>query len=73
VLSLALWPVSKTFEYQITGSIHKPKSNPVYIPKILFFPLHPVETIKDMMPEQTNSVPNPVSHPVSIPHPPGKP
>ncbi len=73
VLSLALWPVSKTFEYQITGTIHQPKSDPVYIPKVLFFPLHPVETIKDMMPEQTNSVPNAVSPPVSSPHPPGKP
>jgi hypothetical protein len=61
VLSLALWPVSKTFEYRITGSIHKPKSEPIFIPKIFFFPLHPVQTIKDMMPEQngtsTNSTP----------------
>ncbi|HEY2083063.1 MAG TPA: AsmA-like C-terminal region-containing protein, partial [Verrucomicrobiae bacterium] len=53
VLSLALWPVSKTFEYQITGTIHKPKSEPVYIPRIFFLPLHPVQTIKDMIPEQT--------------------
>jgi hypothetical protein len=52
VLSLALWPVSKTFEYKITGTIHKPKSDPIFIPKIFFFPLHPVQTIKDMMPEQ---------------------
>lgn len=73
VLSFALWPVSKTFEYQITGSIHKPKSNPVFIPKILFFPLHPVQTIKDMMPEDTNSVPGAVALPVSSPHPAGKP
>ena len=40
VLSLALWPVSKTFEYQITGTVHEPKSEPVFIPKILFF--HPL-------------------------------
>jgi hypothetical protein len=73
VISLALWPVSKTFEYHITGSIHKPRSDPVFIPKVLFFPLHPVETIKDMMPEQTNSVPNLDSPPVSSLHPPGKP
>ncbi|HXS67904.1 MAG TPA: AsmA-like C-terminal region-containing protein, partial [Candidatus Polarisedimenticolia bacterium] len=60
VLSLALWPVSKTFEYKISGSIHKPKSEPMFIPKILFFPLHPVQTIKNMMPEtdaSTNSPP----------------
>jgi hypothetical protein len=54
VLSLALWPVSKTFEYQITGTIQKPKSDPVYIPKIFFLPLHPVQTIKGLMPEQTS-------------------
>ena len=73
VISLALWPVSKTFEYHITGSIHKPKSDPVYIPKVLFFPLHPVATIKDMLPEQTNSVPEAVAPPVSSPHPARKP
>jgi hypothetical protein len=57
VLSLALWPVSKTFEYKITGSIHKPQSSPLFIPKVFFFPLHPMQTIKDMIPppEQTNT------------------
>jgi len=58
VLSLALWPVSKTFEYKIAGTIHKPKSEPMFIPKIFFFPLHPVQTIKDMMPDQTDSSTN---------------
>lgn len=58
VLSLALWPVSKTFEYKITGTIHKPKSEPYYIPKIFFLPLHPVQTIKGLMPEQTDSSTN---------------
>jgi hypothetical protein len=58
VLSLALWPVSKTFEYEITGTIHKPKSAPVYIPRIFFLPLHPVQTIKDLLPEQTASPTN---------------
>jgi hypothetical protein len=65
VISLALWPVSKTFQYHITGSIHDPKSDPVYIPKIFFFPLHPIETLKDISADQTNSIPNP--------HPAGKP
>ncbi len=57
VLSVALWPVSKTFEYRISGTIHKPKSDPMFIPRVFFFPLHPVQTIKDMIPEDTNSVP----------------
>jgi hypothetical protein len=58
VVSLALWPVSKTFEYQITGSIQKPKSDPLYIPKIFFLPLHPVQTLKDLMLEQPVSPTN---------------
>jgi len=58
VLSLALWPVSKTFEYKITGTIHKPKSDPYFIPKIFLFPLHPVQTIKGLMPEQADSSTN---------------
>jgi hypothetical protein len=58
VLSLALWPVSKTFEYKITGTIHKPKSDPVFVPKILFFPLHPVQTIKGMIPPPEESSTN---------------
>ncbi|HWD93083.1 MAG TPA: AsmA-like C-terminal region-containing protein [Verrucomicrobiae bacterium] len=58
VLSLALWPVSKTFEYEISGSIHKPKSAPVYIPRIFFLPLHPVQTLKDLLPEQPASPTN---------------
>ena len=58
VLSLALWPVSKTFEYKITGTIQKPRSDPFFIPKIFFFPLHPVQTIKDLIPEQTESTTN---------------
>lgn len=53
VLSLALWPVSKTFEYRITGTVHDPKSAPLYIPKVFFFPLHPVQTLKELIPEQT--------------------
>lgn len=60
VISLVLWPVSKTFEYSISGSISHPKSDPVYIPRILFLPVHPVQTLKDMVPEQTNSVPSAV-------------
>jgi hypothetical protein len=61
VLSFVLWPVSKTFEYHITGSIHQPRSEPVYIPRIFFFPLHPVQTIKDMRPEDNGINGPPVS------------
>ena len=30
----------------------------MFIPKILFFPLHPVQTIKNMMPDSTDASTN---------------
>ncbi|MSU62003.1 MAG: hypothetical protein EXS31_06355 [Pedosphaera sp.] len=48
VVSLALWPITKVFEYQITGTLAKPKSQPVYIPRFLFAPFQPLKTIRDM-------------------------
>ncbi|MEY2466471.1 MAG: hypothetical protein QOD03_992, partial [Verrucomicrobiota bacterium] len=54
VISLALWPVSKAFEYKISGTLHKPESEPLFIPKFMFMPFHPVKTIKDLLPEDSN-------------------
>lgn len=52
VLSLALWPVSKIFEYRITGTLFQPKSAPVFIvPRIVLFPFHPVRSVKELLPE----------------------
>ena len=52
VLSFALWPVSKLFEYQITGTLHEPRSEPVFfVPRLVLLPLHPIRTLKDMSPE----------------------
>jgi hypothetical protein len=54
ILSLALWPVSKIFEYKVTGTLAEPKSEPVYIlPKILLLPLHPFRTLEDLLPAGT--------------------
>ena len=47
-LSKALWPISKAFEYRMTGSLHHPKTEPVYIPKALMWPLHPFKTLKGL-------------------------
>jgi hypothetical protein len=58
LLSFALWPVSKIFEYKITGTLHQPRSEPVFfVPKIILLPLHPIRTIKELVPEspQTSS------------------
>lgn len=47
VVSLVLWPVTKMFEYKITGTLKEPKTEPVYIPKLLLMPLHPFRTLED--------------------------
>jgi AsmA-like C-terminal region len=57
VLSAVLWPVSKIFEYKITGTLHDPKSEPVFfVPRIIMLPLHPIRTIREMMPEEPDPI-----------------
>jgi hypothetical protein len=50
LVSKMLWPVSKLFEYRVTGTLQHPKKEPVYVPRILFWPLHPIRTIEEMLP-----------------------
>ena len=50
LVSTVLWPVSKLFEYQITGTLKNPKSAPVYVPKFLLMPLHPIRSLEKMFP-----------------------
>jgi hypothetical protein len=51
LVSTVLWPVSKLFEYRVTGSLKDPKSEPVYVlPKLLLFPLHPIRTLEEIIP-----------------------
>ena len=59
LLSTALWPVSKLFEYQITGTLQQPQMEPVYIPKFFLMPLHPLRSLEEMLSNgmDTNAVP----------------
>jgi len=58
LLSTALWPVSKLFEYKITGTLQRPQTKPVYIPKILLTPLHPFRSLQDILNDiNTNALP----------------
>jgi hypothetical protein len=51
VVSTVLWPVSKLFEYKISGTLKNPKSEPVYyVPKLLLMPLHPFRSLEGMFP-----------------------
>jgi hypothetical protein len=53
LVSTVFWPFTKLFEYHVTGSLAKPKLEPVYIvPRIITAPFHPFRSIKDMMPEE---------------------
>ena len=46
VVNVALWPVAKLFQYKITGTLADPKPEPLYIPKILLFPLTPFKMLE---------------------------
>jgi hypothetical protein len=49
LVSKVLWPVTKVFEYKITGTLANPKTQERYvIPRILLMPLHPIKTLKDL-------------------------
>ena len=50
LVSTVLWPVSKLFEYKITGTLKNPKGEPVYVPKLLLLPLHPIRTLEGIFP-----------------------
>jgi hypothetical protein len=51
LVSTVLWPVSKLFEYHVTGPLTDPRSEPIYVlPKLLLLPLHPIRTLQEMIP-----------------------
>ncbi|MGD0745616.1 MAG: hypothetical protein ABSA45_10715, partial [Verrucomicrobiota bacterium] len=50
LVSTALWPVSKLFEYHVTGTLRNPKPEPVYVPKLLLMPLHPLRSLGELLP-----------------------
>ena len=53
---MALWPVSKVFEYKISGTLGDPKMEPLYfLPKLILMPLHPLESMKELRPKTSES------------------
>ena len=60
IFSKLLWPVTKVFEYHVTGTLGEPKHQPMHLPaRILLMPLQPIRTIKELFqpgkPEKSNS------------------
>jgi len=56
IVSTVFWPVTKMFEYRVTGSLSSPQLAPVYIiPKIVLMPFHPFRTLKGLFEEPTRT------------------
>lgn len=53
LLNTVLRPVTKALEYKVTGTLGQPKAEPLYVPKILLFPLQPFQTLKDIFTDQS--------------------
>ena len=49
LLSFLTAPMTKVFEYHVTGSLGNPKSEPRFIPKFLMLPLRPFQTIREFL------------------------
>jgi hypothetical protein len=50
LISKILWPVTKLFEYKITGTLDDPKTRELYfVPRVLLMPLRPFKTLKDFL------------------------
>jgi hypothetical protein len=58
VISTIFYPVTKLFEYQVTGTLQNPKKEPVYVPKFLLLPLHPIRTFEELLPSGDNMFTN---------------
>jgi hypothetical protein len=50
-VSVAFWPLAKVLESKVTGNLAAPKSELAHIPKIMLFPLRPIQTLKELMPK----------------------
>jgi hypothetical protein len=68
ILSLALAPLTKLFEFKVTGTLAQPRSEPLFIPKVLLIPLRPWQTLKELFGDD-GKPPAPPAAPV--PAPPG--
>jgi len=57
LISKLFWPVTKLFEYRISGTLSQPKTQPLHvIPRIIMMPLQPFKTLKEIFtPEHSPS------------------
>jgi hypothetical protein len=50
-MSAAFWPLAKVLESKISGNLAAPKSELAHIPKVMLFPLRPIQTLKELLPK----------------------
>ncbi|MBI4663489.1 MAG: hypothetical protein HY735_32205 [Verrucomicrobia bacterium] len=66
VLSLALWPLTKVFEYKVSGTLNEPSSELLYFPKFLMWPFRPFKTMKDIFSSEPSApAPPPAKNPLA--------
>ena len=61
MISLVFAPLTKLFEYKVTGTLHEPQKEPLYIPKPFLFPFHPLRTLKELFIEEKPEKTEPTS------------
>lgn len=54
LLSTVSWPATKIFESKVTGTVQNPHSKPIYVPRIFLYMLHPIHTLEDWLPNDSN-------------------
>jgi hypothetical protein len=71
VFSAVFWPITKMFEYKVTGTLSHPKTEPLYLfPKLLLMPFRPLKVMKELFQESalsTNAPPAKATSPKQTP------
>jgi hypothetical protein len=56
LVSTVFWPVTKMFEYKVSGTLAQPKTEPLFfVPKIVSLPFRPFRSLKPAPPEEPPS------------------
>jgi len=67
VVSRVFWPVTKLLEYKVTGTLNKPKSAPLYVPKIFMVPFHPLRSLRELLEsDKEEPIPTPLLRPKPV-------
>jgi len=49
LISTVLWPLTKIFEYRLSGTLAEPVAEPVHIPRLLFMALEPFKALQGVL------------------------